>query len=692
MLDLAVIITTHRGRLDGRVLEPLDRLAPAEIHIVSSDEQHVGALAVADDTLRVQHHAELLRPGEARNRGAEKTRAGSLLFLDSDVVLTDPALDRIRSFVASDDVEIAGGLYLIQDDEPAAQVVQNAFLAYRFDECQEGRPRVLSTSHLLLKRAAFDAVGGFHELMTSQEDLEFCSRAIDLGFETVLDRELLAWHTRSFSGWSLLADYLRKSYESVGPRMSNRRTMTHAGNNLSRAAQLSFLAPTISLLVMAMLIAVGVTDRLPYAAAALVTVVCLPFGFLRQYLLHRPRQLAYALLLWPWIGLTVTTASAVGALRWAAVRWLRRLRSTADYLVALKRVLIRNGRPIQLIAYCTAVCNLRCHHCFYKETLDSPGRGELDLGLFTRLVDRTSPLLWFSLGGGEPLLRTDLLQLSKLVVGHGRPKLFSFPTSGWFTERTFRYALRLLQSFPDSSTNIALYVSVDGPPEVHDKIRGAGSHQRAMATIERLKLLERWYPHFHVSVVTTITRENALHAEAFVGDLLRLVGPDRLAINLLRYHALEHPPLPEEVVEAFRRAVALREAWQEREHHSGFGRLTSRVLRIKEILQKKIILEVAEKGDYVTPCTAGGLSYVVMEDGRLKSCEILEQDLGNVMDEDIMTLMRSREAAELRSWIRDTRCRCTYECANSTNALFSWPMTWRSIRHFLTPGRPTLDV
>ena len=36
-------------------------------------------------------------------------------------------------------------------------------------------------------------------------------------------------------------------------------------------------------------------------------------------------------------------------------------------------------------------------------------------------------------------------------------------------------------------------------------------------------------------------------------------------------------------------------------------------------------------------------------------------------------LVQSDKAAALRTWIRDTECRCTYECAMSTNTFFSWP-------------------
>ena len=222
---------------------------------------------------------------------------------------------------------------------------------------------------------------------------------------------------------------------------------------------------------------------------------------------------------------------------------------------------------------------------------------------------------------------------------------------------------------------------------MHDRIRGEGSYRRALTTIERLRPLERWYPHFHVNVVTTITGDNAAQAEAFVGDILRVIAPSSLAINLFRYHALEHPPLDPAVIEGYERALAVHEEWSRHKRRSGIGFWTDRVLRTRERIQKQIILKVARNNEFVTPCTAGQLSYVVMEDGRLKSCEILSEDLGNVIVDDMATLARSNDAAALRGWIRDSRCRCTYECANSANALFSWPMTWKSLKGLAFSGR-----
>ena len=40
---------------------------------------------------------------------------------------------------------------------------------------------------------------------------------------------------------------------------------------------------------------------------------------------------------------------------------------------------------------------------------------------------------------------------------------------------------------------------------------------------------------------------------------------------------------------------------------------------------------------------------------------------------------KSDVAKKLRKKIKDTKCRCTYECAMSTNTFFSWNMTKKFI-------------
>tara|TARA_B100001971_G_scaffold200171_1_gene211516 strand:- start:257 stop:1009 length:753 start_codon:yes stop_codon:yes gene_type:complete len=238
-----------------------------------------------------------------------------------------------------------------------------------------------------------------------------------------------------------------------------------------------------------------------------------------------------------------------------------------------------------------------------------------------------------------------------------------------------------------------------------------------METIERLRPLQAMYPSLYLNVVTTVTPQNAPVVTEFVDYLVREVRPNAVSINLFRYHSLDHPPIPEEVVDAYDSATRAYGEHLQRGALDHYGFVGRRVLVIKELLQKELILRVAREDAFVTPCMAGTLSYVINEDGTVAACEILapEQTIGSIdgtqrsgqslrapyLDErespvtvgreynapslddtpdrkvPFSEMVRSDDARNLRKWIRETECRCTYECAMSTNTLFSWPLAGR---------------
>ena len=93
-------------------------------------------------------------------------------------------------------------------------------------------------------------------------------------------------------------------------------------------------------------------------------------------------------------------------------------------------------------------------------------------------------------------------------------------------------------------------------------------------------------------------------------------------------------------------------------------------------VQKDLILSVAKENKFVTTCSAGNLSYVSMEDGSLKPCEILKDTLGTIKTSKVNMnkMFFSSEAKNLRKKIINTKCKCTFECAMSSNVLFNGNM------------------
>ena len=187
---------------------------------------------------------------------------------------------------------------------------------------------------------------------------------------------------------------------------------------------------------------------------------------------------------------------------------LRRARFALAYYMRMRRgrraVLdhLRGGGPVPMPTFVqlrvTNLCNLRCKMCgqwgdtgvFREHKGDGATDGEAErarirdliglrrqLGLddYVRLLDELAPHRPIvTLFGGEPFLYPEIMPLVRAIKARGL--VATVITNGWHLER---HARELVEAGIDS-----IAVSIDGPPSVHDRIRGReSSFARAAAGI-----------------------------------------------------------------------------------------------------------------------------------------------------------------------------------------------------------------
>lgn len=141
---------------------------------------------------------------------------------------------------------------------------------------------------------------------------------------------------------------------------------------------------------------------------------------------------------------------------------------------------IKQAHDFFLQVHVTSRCNLRCDHCYQNE-MDG---AEMNLDQIIRSVDEVSDTLdiWgdsygidfdrsSNVTGGEPFLRDDLPDILK----HIKNRHFDIYLLTNGTQVDSRRADELMD------IGIAgIQVSIEGPEEVHDSIRGSGSYTQAM--------------------------------------------------------------------------------------------------------------------------------------------------------------------------------------------------------------------
>jgi mycofactocin radical SAM maturase len=151
--------------------------------------------------------------------------------------------------------------------------------------------------------------------------------------------------------------------------------------------------------------------------------------------------------------------------------------------------------PVNVTWEITQACNLACSHCL-SAGVRAPGRGELATAQCLALIDELARMEVFqvNIGGGEPFLREDMLQL--LAHAHARGITTCVSTNGTVLDAD------LVDELLCMDEPVYLQVSLDGArAATNDAIRGAGTFARIVAAVELLA--SAGYPDLSLNMVVT---------------------------------------------------------------------------------------------------------------------------------------------------------------------------------------------
>ena len=130
------------------------------------------------------------------------------------------------------------------------------------------------------------------------------------------------------------------------------------------------------------------------------------------------------------------------------------------------------GAPTKLIFVVTKRCHSRCVYCDIWKVKDTPGGLDNELSLDeVKQVAAANPFLqWIDFTGGEPTDRPDFVEVVQ-AFSAACPDLLvvHFPTNGIATKR-IEEAVRQLKA--TVKARLVITVSIDGPPELNDRLRG----------------------------------------------------------------------------------------------------------------------------------------------------------------------------------------------------------------------------
>ena len=591
---------------------------------------------------------------EARNIGARYATKEFIFFLDSDCLPNIKNLHNINK-LKFEKKNIFNGVYL---NDKKFGILSNTISTYIKTRIRESnkKAKLFSSANFIISKSFYTDIGGFNESMEFYEDVDFNVRASVFGGNVILAEEVDVLHYKKYTLFSMIKEGFLKSLKGSLNVLLFKKYYKNIGLNV-KPKYFMFVIQVLFLFVSFFL-----QSKIAFVLFLLISV----FNTITlNKTLFNP--FFSGIILGVYL-ISNIFGSLIAFLNFLSIRSKFLVRGLLDYAICLLRVISKSVKPVQIIQYVTGRCNLRCAHCFYKETLDSKDPGEMEVDDIVNQTASVSPVLWYSITGGEVFIRKDFAELVLKVHEKIRPKFFSLPTNGWYTKKTYDGVLKVLQRLKNG--NLILFFSIDGPEDVHDKIRGPNSYKRLQETISKLKYLQKIYSNLYINIVITVQHQNHMHFPKLINDIQNEFEPTAISINLLRYHSLNSEKLEDFILDSYESAIAEYDKYRNK---NSYNFIFNSIIKAKEKNQKKIILNAARHDKFTTPCSAGKLSYVVMENGDVKPCEVLDNVYGNIKKDSFSGIIKKSNviASENRSWIKDTKCRCTYECANSTNALFN---------------------
>ena len=341
--------------------------------------------------------------------------------------------------------------------------------------------------------------------------------------------------------------------------------------------------------------------------------------------------------------------------------------------LALRAMGVQAGRALgwkslvrPFIAHLTLTnrCNLRCAMCNMwamtpKEDLTGPVLEKL----------RTSPL-WGGIGildltGGEPFI-TDAAGAVQAILTRNIQSIY-ITTNGSMPERVLEQTEKILGS---GGFRLFVGVSLDGPEEVHDRLRGVkGTYRHVVETMEGLARIARENQRLHASVKYTIMPENwqyvretfkLAHSLGFgftakphlLSGILGNTGDVEFTTDQVEAVKVQINEIDETIRKNPLRPFRL---WRSVARHA------DRMFH-QELIHylNRYHLQGDTRGIY--PCDSSFISVMVHCDGKVYSCPKLMKPLGDLRDQTLEAVWESEQALAVRKFIQSGACACFSQC------------------------------
>lgn len=296
---------------------------------------------------------------------------------------------------------------------------------------------------------------------------------------------------------------------------------------------------------------------------------------------------------------------------------------------------MRISAPRDASIILTYRCPMRCKMC---NIWQHPTDADKEIGVYE--LQRLPHLKFINLTGGEPFVREDIAEIVEECYRHAPRIVIS--TSGWYGDRVIDLAKR----FP----KIGIRISLEGLQEKNDELRGRnGGFARGLDTLKKLREMGLK----DIGFGCTVSDRNS----SDMVDLYNLSSQLGMEFATAAFHNSYYFHKEDNMI-TDKAKVA-----------SDIGRLMERQLaesNPKSWFRAYFnmgLMNYVKGGKRLLPCEAGTANFFIDPYGEVYPCNGMEDrywklSMGNIRNEDFMTIWRSEQAQKVRSAVKNCPKNC----------------------------------
>ena len=268
-------------------------------------------------------------------------------------------------------------------------------------------------------------------------------------------------------------------------------------------------------------------------------------------------------------------------------------------------------------------CNFSCRHCYSRADTGDELSGEVLRDCLARVAK--AGVLAVNFGGGEPLLRGDLLELARWAADCGFR--VSMNSNGYLIDEAMAAALK-------EAGFAKVGVSIDSHlAEVHDRFRGVpGSHDRALKALDHLRA---------AGIKTSISTVICTFNHTTIAELIALAldhGAAQLNFHNFKCSGLGLANKDELDLSPAQWKDFYREALKAKGEHPG----------LDISLDDPIIASLGMRDEtaLVKGSVCGKLSLNIKANGDITPCGFIPSIIGNIVKDDLKDVWKNSQVLE----------------------------------------------